>query len=189
MRWIAKTHDGAPPIGWEITAVKCMLYTVQRRENTTGMLGFRELSLVTKMFLNLRFLISGEPIHWMRKSYPIRPVVQAMPSWGYEHVASSDRKISATLRASEVVQGLFPGIVGVPRQGDLAVSSAPFSVALPLQKARAFASNREMDGGGKTANVFSITSRDPFPGFSGKNWRRHMHMVGDLNPIQTRAYS
>ncbi len=55
---------------------------------------------------------------------------------GYEHVASSDRKISATLRASEVVQGLFPGIVGVPRQGDLAVSSAPFSVALPLQKAR-----------------------------------------------------
>ena len=45
-------------------------------------------------------------------------------------------KSLGTLRASEVVQGLFPGIVGVPRQGDLAVNPSPFAVALPAQKAR-----------------------------------------------------
>lgn len=55
---------------------------------------------------------------------------------GYDRLSSTDRKITGTLRASEVVQGLFPGIVGVPRQGDLAVNPSPFAVALPAQKAR-----------------------------------------------------
>ena len=45
-------------------------------------------------------------------------------------------QFSLDLRASDVLQGLFPGIIGVPTQGDLAGDGDRFSVALPNQHAQ-----------------------------------------------------
>ena len=43
--------------------------------------------------------------------------------------------VSWTARASDVNQGLFPGIIGIPMQGDLAPNANPFDVRLPNQHA------------------------------------------------------
>lgn len=45
-------------------------------------------------------------------------------------------QFSLDLRASDVLQGLFPGIIGVPTQSDLAGDGDRFSVALPNQHAQ-----------------------------------------------------
>lgn len=44
--------------------------------------------------------------------------------------------VSLDLRASEVLQGLFPGIIGIPDQSDLLGDGQPYSVDLPQQHAR-----------------------------------------------------
>ncbi len=43
--------------------------------------------------------------------------------------------VSWSARASDVNQGLFPGIIGIPMQGDLASNVNPFDVRLPNQNA------------------------------------------------------
>ena len=45
---------------------------------------------------------------------------------GFERSVSAGGKIEASIRVSDVVQGLFPGIVGVPRQGDLDAPSQTY---------------------------------------------------------------
>ena len=55
---------------------------------------------------------------------------------GYRKWLSSDGVLSFTLRASDLIQGLFPGIVGLPEQGDLLGDGLPYAIALPAQQAR-----------------------------------------------------
>ena len=54
---------------------------------------------------------------------------------GFERTTNSGRDVSWTLRLSDVHQGLFPGIVGLPRQGDLAPNDGRFDIRLPSQHA------------------------------------------------------
>ena len=54
---------------------------------------------------------------------------------GFERTTNSGRDLSWTARLSDVHQGLFPGIVGLPRQGDLAPNDGRFDIRLPSQHA------------------------------------------------------
>ena len=54
---------------------------------------------------------------------------------GFERTTKSGRDVSWTARLSDVHQGLFPGIVGLPRQGDLAPNDGRFDIRLPSQHA------------------------------------------------------
>ena len=54
---------------------------------------------------------------------------------GFERSVSKGGKIEASMRVSDVVQGLFPGIVGVPRQGDLDAPSQTYRSGTPQQHA------------------------------------------------------
>ena len=53
---------------------------------------------------------------------------------------------SWAMRASDVQQGLFPGIVGVPVQGDLEPNANPFEVRIPAQHASRLASSFQWEG-------------------------------------------
>ena len=53
---------------------------------------------------------------------------------------------SWSMRASDIQQGLFPGIVGVPVQGDLEPNDHPFEVRIPLQHASRLASSFQWEG-------------------------------------------
>ena len=54
---------------------------------------------------------------------------------GVEITTQRGRILQASMRASDVRQGLFPGIVGLPRQGDLAPNDGRFDIRLPHQHA------------------------------------------------------
>ena len=54
---------------------------------------------------------------------------------GMERTTKSGRDVALTARFSDVHQGLFPGIVGLPRQGDLAPNDGRFDIRLPSQHA------------------------------------------------------
>ena len=54
---------------------------------------------------------------------------------GFERLTSAGRNVGWSMRLSDVNQGLFPGIVGLPRQGDLAPNDRPFASRLPHQRA------------------------------------------------------
>ncbi|MEE2920028.1 MAG: TonB-dependent receptor plug domain-containing protein [Bacteroidota bacterium] len=54
---------------------------------------------------------------------------------GFERTTNAGRDVSLTARLSDVHQGLFPGIVGLPRQGDLAPNDDRFDIRLPNQHA------------------------------------------------------
>lgn len=58
---------------------------------------------------------------------------------GFDRPLKKGGNWRGSLRAADVVQGLFPGIVGVPRQTDLAESSAGFEVNVPQQHAQRWA--------------------------------------------------
>ena len=57
-------------------------------------------------------------------------------------------------RASDVVQGLFPGIVGVPRQGDLSPSDGWYDVDVPQQHASRLQATARWAGRGSGAGPF-----------------------------------
>lgn len=63
--------------------------------------------------------------------------------------------ISLSIKASDIEQGLFPGIIGVPVQGDLSPNAEPFFVRTPAQHASRL-----------TASLDWIGSMDS----EGKNW-------------------
>lgn len=48
---------------------------------------------------------------------------------------AAERHVSWSMRLSDVRQGMFPGIVGLPMQGDLAPNDGTFEVRLPSQHA------------------------------------------------------
>ena len=48
---------------------------------------------------------------------------------------AAERHVSSSMRLSDVRQGMFPGIVGLPMQGDLAPNDGTFEVRLPSQHA------------------------------------------------------
>ena len=52
-----------------------------------------------------------------------------------ERTTKSGRDVALTARFSDVHQGLFPGIVGLPRQGDLGPNDGRFDIRLPSQHA------------------------------------------------------
>ena len=52
-----------------------------------------------------------------------------------ERTTNAGRDVSLTARLSDVHQGLFPGIVGLPRQGDLGPNDDRFDIRLPRQHA------------------------------------------------------
>ena len=54
---------------------------------------------------------------------------------GFERTTNSGCDVTWTARLSDVHQGLFPGIVGLPRQGDLAPNDGRFNIRLPSQRA------------------------------------------------------
>lgn len=54
---------------------------------------------------------------------------------GLERSAVKGRKLQGSLRVSDVVQGLFAGIVGVPRQGDLDAETQTYRSDIPQQHA------------------------------------------------------
>ena len=54
---------------------------------------------------------------------------------GFERLTSAGRNVGWSMRLSDVNQGLFPGIIGLPRQGDLAPNDRPFAIRLPRQRA------------------------------------------------------
>ena len=54
---------------------------------------------------------------------------------GLERVARKGRKMESSIRISDVVQGLFSGVVGVPRQGDLDAESQTYRSGIPQQHA------------------------------------------------------
>jgi iron complex outermembrane receptor protein len=54
---------------------------------------------------------------------------------GLERQSQKGGRVEYTLRVSDVLQGLFPGIVGIPRERDLQVQTQPFSVDIPQQQA------------------------------------------------------
>lgn len=56
--------------------------------------------------------------------------VLGLGSW-----TKTGRHISWSLRLSDVRQGMFPGVVGLPMQGDLAPNDRTFEVRLPYQRA------------------------------------------------------
>lgn len=58
----------------------------------------------------------------------------------------NEAQLSWTLRASDVHQGMFPGIVGVPVQGDLAQDGHSFDFGIPLQRASRLASLWNIQG-------------------------------------------
>lgn len=55
---------------------------------------------------------------------------------GGRWVSQAYGQISLDIRASQVLQGLFPGIVGIPDQSDLLGDGRPYDVALPQQRAQ-----------------------------------------------------
>jgi iron complex outermembrane receptor protein len=54
---------------------------------------------------------------------------------GTERPTHRGGRVESSIRFSDVIQGLFPGIVGVPRQGDLEANSRLFLVEIPQQHA------------------------------------------------------
>ncbi|MDE0979716.1 MAG: hypothetical protein OSA78_06965 [Flavobacteriales bacterium] len=54
---------------------------------------------------------------------------------GMEGPTHRGGRVEGSIRFSDVIQGLFPGIVGVPRQGDLEANSRLFLVEIPQQHA------------------------------------------------------
>ena len=54
---------------------------------------------------------------------------------GLEKLGPKGRRVEGSIRASDVVQGLFPGIVGVPRQGDLDAQAQTYRSDIPQQHA------------------------------------------------------
>lgn len=54
---------------------------------------------------------------------------------GAERVTSAGHEWRVSGKASDLHQGLFPGIVGVPRQEDLAPNDQPFELRVPQQRA------------------------------------------------------
>jgi iron complex outermembrane receptor protein len=54
---------------------------------------------------------------------------------GLERLALRGHKVEGSIRVSDVVQGLFPGIVGVPRQGDLDAQPQTYLSGIPQQHA------------------------------------------------------
>ena len=54
---------------------------------------------------------------------------------GVERVTGNGRNVAWSMRASDVTQGLFPGIIGIPLQGDLAPNDGLLEVRLPMQHA------------------------------------------------------
>ena len=54
---------------------------------------------------------------------------------GMERPTHRGGRVEGSMRFSDVIQGLFPGIVGVPRQGDLEAYSPLFLVEIPQQHA------------------------------------------------------
>ena len=54
---------------------------------------------------------------------------------GFQRTHADGSRLEGAVRISDVVQGLFPGIVGVPRQGDLGVAEELYAVDIPQQHA------------------------------------------------------
>ena len=78
--------------------------------------------------------------------------VHASLGAGFQSEAAGN--FSWTCRASDVVQGLFPGIVGVPRQGDLSPADARYEVDIPQQHASRLQGIATWAGRGSGAGPF-----------------------------------
>lgn len=70
---------------------------------------------------------------------------------GMERTTKSGRDVALTARFSDVHQGLFPGIVGLPRQGDLAPNDGRFDIRLPSQHASRVQTMARWSGDGSAA--------------------------------------
>ncbi len=89
---------------------------------------------------------------------------------GFERSTSQGGRVIGSIRVSDVVQGLFSGIVGVPRQGDLQVQARKFLVDIPQQHA----SRVQGTGTWKTAIQSSGTSRSIKASLS---WNRRLELA------------
>ena len=89
---------------------------------------------------------------------------------GFEQPTKNGGTVQGCIRASDVIQGLFPGIVGIPEEEDLQPQSQRFKVALPMQQA----SRIQATGIWKITKRNKVVSRDIKASFS---WNRRAELA------------